>query len=157
MTVSVQKARRHRDLGTGYSSLSCLRKLPFDRIKIDRPFIHDMTAHEDSLAIVRAVSALGRSLGNGDDRRGREDRRAIGARQVGGCTEVQGFLFGAPRRAAGSTPKFCGADATACRPSPALLDRETDGEALNKHRNAPRTDASAAANRVAAIFDASFR
>lgn len=74
-----------------------------------------------------------------------------------GCTEVQGFLFGAPRRAAGSTPKFCGADATACRPSPALLDRETDGEALNKHRNAPRTDASAAANRVAAIFDASFR
>jgi EAL domain-containing protein (putative c-di-GMP-specific phosphodiesterase class I) len=50
------------DFGTGYSPLSYLRKFPFDRIKIDRSFILDMTIHEDSLAIVRAVSALGRSL-----------------------------------------------------------------------------------------------
>ena len=51
------------DFGTGYSSLSYLRKFPFDKIKIDQSFIVDMSNHSDSLAIVRAVIAMGSGLG----------------------------------------------------------------------------------------------
>ena len=51
------------DFGTGYSSLSYLRSFPFDKIKIDRCFINELATGRDSLAIVRAVTGLGKSLG----------------------------------------------------------------------------------------------
>src|SRR5678815_5705871 len=51
------------DFGTGYSSLSYLRSFPFDKIKIDRSFIQDLTTRNDSMAIVRAITGLGKSLG----------------------------------------------------------------------------------------------
>jgi EAL domain-containing protein (putative c-di-GMP-specific phosphodiesterase class I) len=51
------------DFGTGYSSLSYLRSFPFDRIKIDPSFVHQLATREDSMAIVRAVTGLGKSLG----------------------------------------------------------------------------------------------
>ncbi|NJO33154.1 MAG: EAL domain-containing protein [Rhodospirillales bacterium] len=52
------------DFGTGYSSLSYLQSFPFDKIKIDRSFIKDLTSgNENALAIVSAVVQLGSSLG----------------------------------------------------------------------------------------------
>ena len=51
------------DFGTGYSSLSYLRSFPFDKIKIDRSFVSELATREDSVAIIRAVTGLGRSLG----------------------------------------------------------------------------------------------
>ena len=50
------------DFGKGYSSLSYLQKFPFDKIKIDRSFIADLGTNQQSIAIVRAVIGLGRSL-----------------------------------------------------------------------------------------------
>ena len=50
------------DFGTGYSSLSYLRMFPFDKIKIDRSFVHELAKNEHSASIVSAVAGLGRSL-----------------------------------------------------------------------------------------------
>jgi diguanylate cyclase (GGDEF)-like protein len=88
------------DFGTGYSSLSYLRKFPFDKIKIDRSFIFDMSVHNDSLAIVRAVIAMGSGLGIATTAEGVETAEQFKQLKLEGCTEVQGYLFSPPRPAA---------------------------------------------------------
>jgi predicted signal transduction protein with EAL and GGDEF domain len=65
------------DFGTGYSSLSYLRSFPFDKIKIDRSFVHDIGANADSQAIVRAIVCLGANPGAVE-----EDERTWRARRV---------------------------------------------------------------------------
>jgi diguanylate cyclase (GGDEF)-like protein len=84
------------DFGTGYSSLSYLRKFPFDKIKIDRSFVHGLSGEEESAAIVRAVTGLGRSLGMTTTAEGVESADQLEMLRKEGCTEVQGFLFSAP-------------------------------------------------------------
>ena len=88
------------DFGTGYSSLSYLRSFPFDKIKIDRSFVHELATREDSMAIVRAVAGLGRSLGICTTAEGVETEEQLTLLRSEGCTEVQGYLFSAPRPAA---------------------------------------------------------
>ncbi|HTC02446.1 MAG TPA: EAL domain-containing protein, partial [Xanthobacteraceae bacterium] len=88
------------DFGTGYSSLSYLRKFPFDKIKIDQSFIFDMSDHDDSLAIVRAVIAMGSGLGIVTTAEGVETAEQFKQLKLEGCTEVQGYLFSPPRPAA---------------------------------------------------------
>ncbi|MBI3703821.1 MAG: EAL domain-containing protein [Rhizobiales bacterium] len=51
------------DFGTGYSSLSYLLRFPFDKIKIDKSFIDDVAAKDESLAIIHAIVALADALG----------------------------------------------------------------------------------------------
>jgi predicted signal transduction protein with EAL and GGDEF domain len=62
------------DFGTGYSSLTHLRQLLFDRIKIDKSFVAELTTRAESAAIVSAVIALGNSLGVGVTAEGVETR-----------------------------------------------------------------------------------
>ena len=88
------------DFGTGYSSLSYLRKFPFDKIKIDQSFIFDMSERNDSLAIVRAVIAMGSGLGIATTAEGVETAEQFEQLKLEGCTEVQGYLFSPPRPAA---------------------------------------------------------
>jgi diguanylate cyclase (GGDEF)-like protein/PAS domain S-box-containing protein len=84
------------DFGTGYSSLGYLQKFPFDKIKIDRSFIRDMTEGQDSIAIVRAVTGLGSSLGIATTAEGVETEAQLAQLRSEGCTEVQGYLFSKP-------------------------------------------------------------
>ncbi len=87
------------DFGTGYSSLSYLRSFPFDKIKIDQSFIRDLSSREDSIHIVRAVRGLCAGLGMLTTAEGVETEDQLRKLRAEGCTEVQGFLFSAPRPA----------------------------------------------------------
>jgi diguanylate cyclase (GGDEF)-like protein len=84
------------DFGTGYSSLSYLRSFPFDKIKIDQSFIRDLAEQPDSVAIVRAVTGLGSSLGIHTTAEGVETEDQLARLVAEGCTEVQGYLFSPP-------------------------------------------------------------
>ena len=87
------------DFGTGYSSLSYLRAFPFDKIKIDRSFVHDILNDPEAMAIVRAVTELGRSLGMSTTAEGIETKEQLAQLRLDGCTEVQGYLLGRPMQA----------------------------------------------------------
>jgi len=87
------------DFGTGYSSLGYLRSFPFDKIKIDQSFIRDLSKNKDSLAILRAVVGLGRSLNIVTTAEGVETQRQLEILTTEGCTEAQGFFFSQPRAA----------------------------------------------------------
>jgi diguanylate cyclase (GGDEF)-like protein len=88
------------DFGTGYSSLSYLRSFPFDKIKIDRSFVKDLAKRSDCVAIVRAISGLGRSLNITTTAEGVETIDQLDWLRAEGCNEVQGFLFSAAKPAA---------------------------------------------------------
>jgi diguanylate cyclase (GGDEF)-like protein len=87
------------DFGTGYSSLSYLRSFPFDKIKIDRSFVSELASRDDSMAIVRAVTGLGKSLGISTTAEGVETDQQLALLRLEGCTEVQGYLFSPARPA----------------------------------------------------------
>ena len=84
------------DFGTGYSSLTYLQCFPFDKIKIDRSFVKDITENAGSLNIVRAVAALASGMGMTATAEGVETREQLDSITSEGCTEMQGFLFSRP-------------------------------------------------------------
>ena len=86
------------DFGTGYSSLDTLRSFPFDKIKLDRSFMSEVEDDEQSKAIVRAILALGRSLGVPVLAEGVETAKQLEFLCVEGCNEAQGYLLGRPAR-----------------------------------------------------------
>jgi predicted signal transduction protein with EAL and GGDEF domain len=81
------------DFGKGYSSLSYLRSFPFDKIKIDKAFIHDMSSGGDSVAIVKAIIDLARALNNDVVAEGVETVEQLERLVAEGCTEMQGNYF----------------------------------------------------------------
>ena len=87
------------DFGTGYSSLSYLRSFPFDKIKIDRSFIEDLSNGAEPLAIVNAVAGLAKCLNMVSTAEGVETQQQLEQLQSVGCTEMQGYLFSRARPA----------------------------------------------------------
>jgi diguanylate cyclase (GGDEF)-like protein len=87
------------DFGTGYSSLSYLRSFPFDKIKIDRSFIQDLSNGAEPLAIVNAVAGLAKCLNMTSTAEGVETQQQMDVLQAIGCTEMQGYLFSHARPA----------------------------------------------------------
>jgi len=88
------------DFGTGYSSLTYLQSFPFDKIKIDRSFVKDITENAGSLNIVRAVAALANGMGMTATAEGVETPEQLDRITAEGCTEMQGYLFSRPLPAA---------------------------------------------------------
>jgi diguanylate cyclase (GGDEF)-like protein len=85
------------DFGTGYSSLSYLRRFPFNKIKIDQCFIRDMSEEHESMAVLRAITGLGTSLGMTTTAEGVETLEQLCRLRAEGCTEVQGYFFSKPK------------------------------------------------------------
>lgn len=84
------------DFGTGYSSLSYLKRIPADKLKIDKSFIDGVVGNPDDVAIVRAVLALAASLDIATVAEGIEDDAQLSVLAGLGCMLGQGYLFARP-------------------------------------------------------------
>ncbi|WP_367717749.1 EAL domain-containing protein [Nitratireductor sp. GISD-1A_MAKvit] len=84
------------DFGTGYSSLSYLQKFAFDKVKIDRLFIKEITKSADQAAIVQTIVNLAFTLGMTTVVEGVEMEEQLRIIRAMGCDEAQGNLFSKP-------------------------------------------------------------
>ena len=88
------------DFGTGYSSLSYLKRFPFDKIKIDRCFVTDLTEAGGSSVIVQAVVNIATSCNMTTVAEGVETTEQKELLRALGCNQMQGYLFSAARPSA---------------------------------------------------------
>ena len=84
------------DFGTGYSSLSYLKRLPIDRLKIDKSFVQGVPEDNDDAAIASTISAMGRSLRLEVIAEGVETLEQLRFMHEHGCNEFQGYFLSRP-------------------------------------------------------------
>jgi diguanylate cyclase (GGDEF)-like protein/PAS domain S-box-containing protein len=92
------------DFGTGYSSLSRLSELPFDSLKIPRPFIERISHDDQDFALTQGIVDLGHHLELSIVAEGIETPRQLASVRAIGCELAQGFLFAKPMPAASTDP-----------------------------------------------------
>jgi diguanylate cyclase (GGDEF)-like protein len=85
------------DFGTGYSSLSYLSMFAFDKVKIDRSFVSEMSDRPDCAAIVCSIINLGHNLNMTTVAEGVETEVQLDMLRLAGCSEAQGYFFSRPR------------------------------------------------------------
>jgi len=115
------------DFGTGYSSLSYLKRIPADKLKIDRSFIEGVVHGSEDAAIVRSVLALAASLDMETVAEGIEQESQRQILLDLGCRFGQGYLFSRPLSAQAFAQTYCRA-----RPEPAIIPgaKSSSSEAL---------------------------
>jgi EAL domain-containing protein (putative c-di-GMP-specific phosphodiesterase class I) len=84
------------DFGTGYSSLSYLRRLPFDKLKLDQSFTRSAVTNPQDAAITRAIVTMAHSLDMVVVAEGVETRVQLDFLEALGCRTMQGYLLGRP-------------------------------------------------------------
>ncbi|GAC1496529.1 MAG: hypothetical protein NVS2B15_19090 [Pseudarthrobacter sp.] len=84
------------DFGTGYSSISYLRRLPVDRVKVDRSLIEGLGTDPSQPALVAAVLQLVRACGLEAVWEGVETAEQAEQLRNLGCLSAQGYFFSKP-------------------------------------------------------------
>lgn len=84
------------DFGTGYSSLASLKRLPVDRIKIDKSFLREVGRDPSDEAIVRTIIGLARTFDLRVVAEGVENETQRRFLEAVGCDEAQGYHFARP-------------------------------------------------------------
>jgi diguanylate cyclase (GGDEF)-like protein/PAS domain S-box-containing protein len=84
------------DFGTGYSSLSYLKRLPIDRLKIDKSFVQGLPESGDDAAIITTIIAMAKSLNLGVIAEGVETETQLHFLNEMDCNEFQGFYLSRP-------------------------------------------------------------
>jgi diguanylate cyclase (GGDEF)-like protein len=81
------------DFGTGFSSLSCLRSLPIDVVKVDRSFVHDVTAAPEDVSVTRAIITMAHGLQMQVLAEGVETEGQLSLLAANSCDIIQGYWF----------------------------------------------------------------
>lgn len=85
------------DFGTGYASLANLKRVTFDKIKIDQSFVRSGATDDGrNAAIIKSIVALADGLGMDTTAEDAESLDDVERIRAFGCTQVQGFIFGMP-------------------------------------------------------------
>ncbi len=134
------------DFGTGYSSLSYLRRFPFDKIKLDRSFVNDITGDRECAAMIRAIAGLAEGLHMTTTAEGVETQEQSERLQAEGYTQGQGYLFSRPLtvEALRQFLRLHGHDVGA--PAPSQPSEETSDPAPGSARE-PATEATTSSRR----------
>ncbi|HEY7889256.1 MAG TPA: bifunctional diguanylate cyclase/phosphodiesterase [Steroidobacteraceae bacterium] len=111
------------DFGTGYSSLSYLRRLPIDKLKIDRSFVRDLPTSPTDESIIRAIVSLAHSVGLQVVAEGVETAEQLECIRALDCDQWQGYYCCAPQPAAELAERLAADSATSATGLRAALTR----------------------------------
>ena len=84
------------DFGTGYSSLAYLKKLPINKLKIDRSFIKDLPTDKDDAVITKTIINLCNNLNLKVIAEGVETYEQKEFVLSNGCKFIQGYFYSRP-------------------------------------------------------------